>query len=102
MPIGAFINVIPGPVFILVHAVALVIGVYFARRSFALGARDFGRAFVLFALAELSYVTYHLDWTTFLFAHLISEVLDLLAFIFVFMGLTKRTMGGAGSPAGGR
>jgi hypothetical protein len=57
---------------------------------------------VLFALAELSYITYHLDWITFLFAQLISEVLDLLAFIFVFMGLTKRTMGGAGSPAGGR
>ena len=44
--------------------------------------------FVLFALAELSYITYHFDWTVFRFAHLISEVLELLAFIFVFMGLT--------------
>lgn len=104
MPFGAFINVIPGPVFVVVHAVALLIGLYFARRAFAMGATEFGRAFVLFALAELSYITYHFDWTVFLFAHLISEVLDLLAFILVFMGMTKRMMGsgGGGAPAGGR
>ena len=43
-----------------------------------------GWAFSLFALAEISYMTYHVDWTIFLFAHLISEVLDLIAFILVF------------------
>ena len=49
-----------------------------------------GTAFSLFALAEISYMTYHLDWTVFLFAHTISEVLDLLAFILVFVAATQR------------
>ena len=29
-------------------------------------------------------MTYHLDWTVFLFAHTIAEVLDLAAFVAVF------------------
>ena len=29
-------------------------------------------------------MTYHLDWTVFLFAHTIAEVLDLVAFVLVF------------------
>jgi hypothetical protein len=31
-------------------------------------------------------MTYHLDWTVFLFAHTIAEVLDLVAFVLVFAG----------------
>ena len=31
-------------------------------------------------------MTYHLDWTVFLFAHTIAEVLDLAAFVLVFAG----------------
>jgi hypothetical protein len=31
-------------------------------------------------------MTYHLDWTVFLFAHTIAEVLDLGAFVLVFAG----------------
>ena len=45
--------------------------------------------FALFALAEISYMTYHLDWTTFLFAHTISEVLDLFAFVLVFVAASR-------------
>jgi hypothetical protein len=30
-------------------------------------------------------MTYHLDWTVFLFAHTIAEVLDLAAFVLVFV-----------------
>ena len=96
MPIGAFINAIPAAVFLVIHGVAFLIGVYFARRSFAAGATDFGRGFVLYAVSELSYITYHLDWTVFLFAHTISEVLVLLAFICVFMGFAKQGMGAGG------
>jgi hypothetical protein len=29
-------------------------------------------------------MTYHLDWTVFLFAHTIAEVLDLVAFVIFF------------------
>jgi hypothetical protein len=35
-------------------------------------------------MPELVYMTYHLDWTVFLFAHTIAEVLDLTAFMLVF------------------
>jgi hypothetical protein len=92
MPVGAFVNAIPAPIFIAIHLVAGLIGAYFARRSFAVGAKDFGRGFGLYALAELSYLTYHLDWTVFLFAHTVSEVLDLLAFILIFAGAAKRVL----------
>jgi hypothetical protein len=99
MPFGTFINLIPMPVFLAIHVSALVIGTYFAKRSFNAGAADFGRAFTLYALAELSYLTYHLDWTVFLFAHTISEALDLAAFVLLFVAAGKRTFG---SPVGGR
>lgn len=95
MPFGAFINAIPAPVFMAIHLVAFLIAAVFARRSFAANAGDFGWAFALYALAELSYFTYHMDWTVFLFAHTISEVLDLLAFIILFMGLVRRGFAGA-------
>lgn len=95
MPIGAFINAIPAPVFMAIHLVAFLIAAVFAQRSFAANARDFGWAFALYALAELSYFTYHMDWTVFLFAHTISEVLDLLAFIILFTGLVRRGFVGA-------
>ena len=39
-------------------------------------------------------MTYHLDWTVFLFAHLISEVLDLVAFILIFVAVSQRGLAG--------
>ena len=90
MPLGDFINQIPAPIFLLIHLTAFAIGAYFAWRSFGAGAALFGWGFALFALAEISYMTYHLDWTVFLFAHTISEVLYLLAFVLIFSGLTQR------------
>jgi hypothetical protein len=96
MPFGDIVNQIPAPVFLVIHLVAFLIGAYFAWRSFAAGATVLGAGFSLFALAEISYMTYHLDWTVFLFAHTISEVLDLLAFILVFVAVGQRVT--AGSP----
>lgn len=90
MPFGAFVNQIPAPVFLAIHLSAFLIGAVFARRSFATGGRTVGWAFALFALAEISYMTYHLDWTVFLFAHTVSEVLDLVAFILVFRASVAR------------
>lgn len=95
MPFGDFVNQIPAPIFLLIHLVAFLIGAYFAWRSFGSGASLLGWGFTLFALAEISYMTYHLDWTVFLFAHTVSEVLDLLAFILVFAAATQRAMVGA-------
>lgn len=92
MPIGSFVNSLPPAVFLLIHVVLFLIGAYFAQRAFSGGAALLGWAFALFALAEISYMTYHLDWTVFLFAHTISEVLDVVAFILVFSYATQRAL----------
>jgi hypothetical protein len=89
MPFGAFLNAFPPAFFLVVHLVAFLIGAFFAYRAFGAQARLLGWAFTLFAIAEISYMTYHLDWTVFLFAHTISEVLDLVAFILVFVGAVQ-------------
>ncbi|HEX5396426.1 MAG TPA: hypothetical protein VFX74_04960 [Candidatus Limnocylindria bacterium] len=89
MPIGDFAANIPPWGFLLIHIVLFVIGAYFAQRSFGAGQSTLGWAFSLFALAEISYMTYHIDWTTFLFAHTISEVLDVVAFILIFTVVSR-------------
>ncbi len=90
MPFGSFVNQIPAPIFLAIHLVAFLIGAFFAWRAFGAGSTLLGWAFALFALGEISYMTYHLDWTVFLFAHTISEVLDLVAFVLVFVATTQR------------
>jgi DMSO/TMAO reductase YedYZ heme-binding membrane subunit len=92
MPLGSFVNSIPNAVFLAIHLVAFLVGATLAWRSFNAGSRGLGWGFALFALAEVSYMTYHLDWTVFLFAHTISEVLDLLAFITIFASLGARVL----------
>ena len=89
LPIGDFVNSIPPIGFLAIHIVLFLIGAYFAWRSFGANASTLGWAFSLFALAEISYMTYHLDWTIFLFAHTISEVLDLFAFVLVFVAVSR-------------
>src|SRR5215471_2925483 len=86
MPIGSFLNAFPPAFFLIVHLAAFLIGAFFASRAFGVRAKVLGWGFTLFAIAELVYMTYHLDWTVFLFAHTIAEVLDLVAFILVFVG----------------
>jgi hypothetical protein len=89
MPFGDFINAVPPLGFLIIHIVLFAIGAYFAWRAFGAAVPTLGWAFSLFALAEVSYMTYHLDWTTFLFAHTISEVLDLGAFVLVFVAASQ-------------
>jgi hypothetical protein len=99
MPFGDFVNQIPAIGFLAIHLTAFLVGAYFAWRSFAAGAGLLGWGFSLFALAEISYMTYHLDWTIFLFAHTISEVLDLFAFIAIFAYVSQRALVGANATA---
>jgi hypothetical protein len=86
MPWGSWINDLPTAFFLVVHIAAFAIGAGFAwlvlKRELGLLAG----AFSLFAAAEVVYMTYHLDWTVFLFAHTVAEVLDLVAFVLVFAG----------------
>ena len=92
MPFGDFVNAIPPVGFLAIHILLFATGSYFAWRSFGAGTSTLGWAFSLFALAEISYMTYHLNWTTFLFAHTISEVLDLAAFVLVFVAATQSVL----------
>jgi hypothetical protein len=89
MPLGDFVNNIPSIGFLAIHFAAFAIGAYFAWRSFGADNGTLGWAFSLYALAEIVYMTYHLDWTVFLFAHTIAEVLDLVAFALVFVALGR-------------
>ncbi len=84
MPMGAFVNNLPPALFLLVHLTGFLVGAFFAYRAFGAQASTLGWGFALYALAEIVYMTYHLDWTVFLFAHTIAEVLNLVAFILVF------------------
>jgi hypothetical protein len=93
MPFGSFVNSFPPAIFLLVHLIGFVAGAFFAYRSFNSDAQLLGWGFALYALAELVYMTYHLDWTVFLFAHTIAEVLDLVGFGLVFAGATQKALG---------
>ena len=84
MPWGDWINELPTGFFLAVHITAFAIGAFFGWTAFKRELPLLGTAFSLFAAAELTYMTYHLDWTVFLFAHTIAEVLDLSAFVLVF------------------
>ncbi|HEX8941420.1 MAG TPA: hypothetical protein VF763_14830 [Candidatus Limnocylindrales bacterium] len=95
MPFGDFVNQVPPIGFLAIHVVLFLIGAGFAWRAFGAGATLLGAAFALFALAEISYMTYHLDWTVFLFAHTISEVLDAAAFVLVFAAASQTVLGAA-------
>jgi hypothetical protein len=84
MPWGSWVNDLPTEFFMAVHIAAFAIGAGFAWLAFKRELGLLAAAFTLFAAAELTYMTYHLDWTVFLFAHTIAEVFDLVAFVLVF------------------
>jgi hypothetical protein len=84
LPYGSWINDLPTGFFMVVHIAAFALGAGFAWVAFKRELTLLATGFSLFAAAELVYMTYHLDWTVFLFAHTIAEVLDLTAFVLVF------------------
>jgi hypothetical protein len=92
MPYGSWINDLPTGFFLTVHIIAFAIGAGFAWLAAKRNLSLLAVAFSLFAAAELAYMTYHLDWTVFLFAHTIAEVLDLVAFVLVFAGAVYETV----------
>ena len=91
------VNDLPWGFFLLVHIALFAAGAFFAMRAFDGGLRTMGWGFALFALAEISYMTYHVNITQFLFAHTISEVLDGVAFTALFIGAVQSVT--AGRPA---
>jgi hypothetical protein len=99
-PIGEFVNKFPWGFFFAVHVVLFIVGAYFASRSFSAGETWLGAGFTLFAVAELVYLTYHINITTFLFAHTIAEVLDALAFVSIFAAAVSHALVSTSASAG--
>ncbi|HEX8001941.1 MAG TPA: hypothetical protein VF519_04530 [Mycobacteriales bacterium] len=83
-PIDFLVNKLPWGFFMVVHLALFAVGAYFAWRAFEATQSLAGGGFTLFALAEVVYMTYHVNITTFLFAHTIAEVLDGVAFVLLF------------------
>jgi hypothetical protein len=93
MPYGAWVNELPTAFFMVVHVAAFALGASFAWLAYKRELNVLGTGFVFYGLAELTYMTYHLDWTVFLFAHTIAEVLDLVAFVLVFAAAVWQAVG---------
>ncbi len=87
-PFGSFMEAMPHWAFIIIHSILVLVGLWLARKTKLNG-------FLLFVLAELSYVTYHAGLTHFLFAHIIAEVCDALALVTIALGLTAPVAGGS-------
>lgn len=82
-PFGTFMEAMPHWAFIIIHSVLVLVGFWLSRKTKLSG-------FLLFVVAELSYITYHAGLTHFLFAHIIAEVCDALALVTIALGLSKR------------
>lgn len=89
-PCCDFINEFPWGFFLVVHIALFAVGAFFALRAFENGAGAMGWGFASFALAEIVYMTYHVNITQFLFSHTIAEVLDGLAFVAIFVGAVQK------------
>jgi hypothetical protein len=101
-PIDVIVRSLPWWFFMVVHIALFAIGAVFALRAFAADESLFGWGFALFALAEISYMTYHVNITNFLFAHTISEVFDGVAFVALFAAAAQKGLipSAGKSPAG--
>jgi tryptophan-rich sensory protein len=91
-PVDVIVRDLPWGFFLVVHIALFAVGAYCALRAYEKGQSLFGTGFVLFALAEISYMTYHVNITNFLFAHTISEVLDGVAFVLVFAAAVQNSL----------
>ncbi|MGH2758372.1 MAG: hypothetical protein ACRDKJ_02305 [Actinomycetota bacterium] len=79
----------PWGLFMLVHVTLFALAAVFALRMLQNGHELFGLGFAIFALAEVSYMTYHVNLTLFLFAHTVSEVLVLAGLVTLFAGFVR-------------
>lgn len=85
-PFGSVMQALPHWGFVIIHSTLITVAFVLSRKTKANG-------FLLFILAELSYITYHVGLTHFLFAHTIAEVLDILALVMLTVELRGRTQG---------
>jgi Kef-type K+ transport system membrane component KefB len=89
-PLGAWLEQhVDWWLFLLIHIALFLVGAYLAARAFQENRTTFGWGFSLFALAEIVYMTYHVNLTVFLLAHTIAEVLDAVAFVALFTAAVR-------------
>jgi hypothetical protein len=97
-PFGSFMQAVPHWGFIVIHTTLSLVAIWLSRQAKAAGYPGAANGFLLFVLAELSYITYHAGLTHFLFAHTIAEVLDILALVTIGLGIVRgRAQSGFGS-----
>jgi hypothetical protein len=89
-PFGQFMEAVPHWAFIVIHSTLILMAFVLSRRARTAGYQTAAGGFLLFCLAELSYITYHLHVTHFLLAHTVAEVLDALAFLTIGVGLVRK------------
>lgn len=88
-PLGSFMAAVPHWGFIVIHSTLILAALWLSRRVRAGGNAPAANGFMLFVLAELSYITYHAHLTHFLFAHTLSEVLDILTLVVIGLSLGR-------------
>ena len=89
-PFGSFMAAVPHWGFIIIHSTLILVAVWLSRQVRAGGHARAANGFLLFVLAELSYITYHAHLTHFLFAHTVAEVLDILTLVVIGTGLARQ------------
>jgi hypothetical protein len=89
-PCCELINRVPWGLFMVVHVALFALAVVVALRMFQADHELFGLGFAIFALAEVSYMTYHVNLTLFLFAHTVSEVLVLGGLATLFIAFVRQ------------
>ncbi len=93
-PCCQFINSIPQWFFLLVHITIFLSALAFGVRAFGAGEVWLGAGLTLFALAEVSYLTYHVNLTLFLLSHTFSEVFVLMGILLIASGATRKRVSG--------
>ncbi|MBI5225661.1 hypothetical protein HY994_00285 [Candidatus Micrarchaeota archaeon] len=90
MPFGeAIYNLLPNMVYEVIHFVALILGLFLAKKCMDMGAE--GKAwmplFVLYGLSELGWLLVHTGVFAWQFAHLLQEVFLLVGMVLGAMAM---------------
>lgn len=90
LDLGAFTYRTPEWVNVLSHTALLIASLYLGYRVIRSGASLFALGFLLFALGEVIYMTYHFGLTALLFVHLLGDGIVFVALVIIFAGLLRR------------
>lgn len=82
-------NLLPNEAYMLVHVIALLLGLWLAWKANELKKTSWSILFAFYAISEFVHLLSHLGVTTLPFSHLVQEVLLLIGFILVALDLKK-------------